>query len=136
MEGLLLLEPLVHRAPVERDQPLDQRLPGELPRRVLRRAAAGLEREEAALALDLVALGAPARAEEVHPDVLPREVEDRQVGVLVHDSRAAAVRDRLTGEARADPLRRLLHVEQALGVDLAVEAAAGPLPQRAAAEGQ
>src|SRR5215210_3806985 len=99
---LVLLEPRVHRVPVDSDVPVERwggihRLPVS-PHGVLRDAVPDPDRPVRGVALEGTVRRVVRGLEKVHPHILLGEVVDRQVPCLVQELDAAAVRDRLAAE--------------------------------------
>ena len=139
--GLVLLQPLVHLVPVEGEVAGERRRIVErlwvAPDRVLGDLAAGMHGPVRRLALVRAGGVLVARDEQVHADLLLREVVDRQKTLLVQQLRVTAVDDGLAAEPRADPPRRVLEVDQALRArQLEVERAGRAVPERAGSDGE
>src|SRR2546425_5657678 len=129
-------EPVVHRAPVERDvarQEGHRPAPGG----IRRGPPAGTHGQEPRRPLQLRLLRLVGGLEEVGPHVALRKVVDGQPARLVQELHPPGVGDRLLAKKRADPARVVLEEEDPLGrFDRDVEAACRPLPERSAADGE
>jgi hypothetical protein len=104
---LVLLEPAVHGVPVEADEAaelFDGRL-GVVPRGVLGLPVAALDREVVGVSPTRRVTSATARREELHADVVAREVVGGVVRDLPDQLRLERVGDELAAQVGPDPLR-------------------------------
>src|SRR6266511_971397 len=110
---LVLLEPAVHGVPVEADEAaelFDGRL-GVVPGGVLGLPLAALDGEVVGVAPARRVLYLTARRQELHADVLAREVVGGVVGDLPDKLGPGRVGDELTAEGGADPLGPVLDAD-------------------------
>jgi hypothetical protein len=112
---LVLLEPLVHLVPVEREIPGDRRRVLDrlwiTPDGVLGHAIADPYRPVAGIALERTVAGVLGGLENVGSHLVLGEIEHRQMAVLVQKLGVTAVDDRLVGEPRAHAARKVLEVD-------------------------
>ena len=141
LDLLVLVEPGVHRAPVEGEvieQPgrLLERL-GVAPDRVLGDTVAGPDRPVGGIALERAVGRVVGRFEQVLPDVLAGDVELGKVGALVQELRAVAVEHSLRAEHPAHAAREGLEQEPVRGpVDAVVGGFGWGRGERASEEGE
>src|SRR5215211_9439315 len=124
---LVLLEPRVHRVPVDSDVPVERwggihRLPVS-PHGVLRDAVPDPDRPVRGVALEGTVRRVVRGLEKVHPHILLGEVVDRQVSLLVHELYPPAVSNGLAAEHHPHPARRVLEEQHVISwrLHLAIE---------------